>query len=511
MGDLISMLSKLHRALYPCLLVFCTPSSFAQPELEDFEIHSMYETWRLPANETMGVIGLGVSKSFGDYARLGIDFFDAVEGRRGGFITLGMSAAVEYPVSDRWFVEAGLFLGAGSGNGGYELAGGGLMVRESVGLKYAMTNQDAASLGWSHVGFPEGGKIQSNQVYFSYQRAFQALFQEGKPIFASSDTRDAVWGDYEAGHQQPGFIVRDVHVPVSTKRLDGMPQRNLQQVGIEWKSYLGSHTFVRAETVGAMGGGSAGYMHLMAGLGTEYALSEHMTAEVSLNLGGGGGGGVDTGGGLLAEATMGVRREIFDAWFLKAAVGRVTAPTGQFSGTVYSMGLGRDFGISSRRHHDPADLYRLDYHPIRIRATQQTYFGRDSDWRTLPDKNISNLGVQVDYFINPNVFFTGQGLAAYTGDAGAYMTGLVGIGYQWVLTDRFFAEGEALVGAGGGGGLNVGSGLVNQLNLGIGYRLSDSVSLMGTIGEMRAVNGPFRATVAGVSLAYHFNLLSLQN
>ncbi|MDP2760546.1 MAG: hypothetical protein Q8O64_09120 [Sideroxyarcus sp.] len=511
MGDLIAMLSKLHRALYLCLLVFCPPSSFAQPELEDFEIHSMYETWRLPVDETMGVVGLGVSKSFGDYARLGIDFFDAIEGRRGGFITLGMSAALEYPVSDRWFVEAGLFLGAGSGSGGYELAGGGLMVRESVGLKYAMTNQDAASLGWSHVDFPEGGKIQSSQVYFSYQRAFQALFQVGKPIFASSDTRDAVWDDHEAGHQQPGLIVRHVHVPVSTKRLDGMPQRNLQQVGVEWKSYLGSHTFFRAETVGAMGGSSAGYMHLMAGLGTEYALSENMTAEASLNLGGGGGGGVDTGGGLLAEATLGVRRNIFDAWFMKAAVGHVTAPNGKFSGTTYSMGLGRDFGISSRRHHDSADPYRLDYHPIRMRATQQTYFGRGSGWRTRPDKNVSNLGVQVDYFISPNVFLTGQGLAAYAGDAGAYMTGLVGMGYRWVLTDRFFAEGEALAGAGGGGGLNVGSGLVNQLNIGIGYQLSDSVSLLGTIGEMRAVNGPFRATVAGVSLAYHFNLLSLQN
>jgi hypothetical protein len=121
------------------------------------------------------------------------------------------------------------------------------------------------------------------------------------------------------------------------------------------------------------------------------------------------------------------------------------------------------------------------------------------------NQEVSNLGVQMDYFLTPNWFFTGQGLAAYAGDAGAYMVGEVGLGSVWNVTPNWFIEGEALFGAAGGGGVAVGSGLIAQANASVGYRLNKALSIIATAGRIEALQGDLKANVAGVSLAYQFS------
>ena len=143
-----------------------------------------------------------------------------------------------------------------------------------------------------------------------------------------------------------------------------------------------------------------------------------------------------------------------------------------------------------------------------MRLAQQTYRQAAPGWRnSYAHLNVDNLGVQLDYFLSPTEqrtqwFVTGQGLAAYKGEAGAYMTGLLGAGVHQALPGAWFAEAEALVGAAGGGGLATGGGLVGQVNLGLGYRLSKRLSLMGTVGTMDAFRGDFRARVLGFGLVY---------
>jgi hypothetical protein len=151
-------------------------------------------------------------------------------------------------------------------------------------------------------------------------------------------------------------------------------------------------------------------------------------------------------------------------------------------------------------------LGEFDTTPLRVRLTNQTYFKADDRWRNGDvNQEVSNLGVQVDYFLTPNWYVTGQGLAAYAGDAGAYMVGEVGLGSVWNVTPNWFIEGEALFGAAGGGGLAVGSGLVAQGNASVGYRLNKALSIIATAGRIEALQGDFKANVAGVSLAYQFS------
>jgi hypothetical protein len=63
-----------------------------------------------------------------------------------------------------------------------------------------------------------------------------------------------------------------------------------------------------------------------------------------------------------------------------------------------------------------------------------------------------------------------------------------------------------LGGAAGGGGLAMGGGLLGQTNVSLAYQFTSSLSGLISIGEAKAVNGPFRAHIAGVALAWHERL-----
>jgi hypothetical protein len=125
---------------------------------------------------------------------------------------------------------------------------------------------------------------------------------------------------------------------------------------------------------------------------------------------------------------------------------------------------------------------------------------------------VDNLGLQLDYLLgDPQArqwFLTGQGIAAYKGEAGAYMTGLVGVGLRQPLGGRWHAEAEALVGAAGGGGLRMGGGLVAQANLGLGRQLTPHWSVLLTAGRMEALQDRFKAHVLGLSAVYHFSAVT---
>ena len=115
----------------------------------------------------------------------------------------------------------------------------------------------------------------------------------------------------------------------------------------------------------------------------------------------------------------------------------------------------------------------------------------------------------MDAFLNENVFITGLGLAAYSGKAGAYMTGLLGAGLHVPLSDLpLFIDGEVLAGAAGGGCMSVGGGFVWQSNLGVGYQINDKFSLIAQYGYMAAPKGDFKADVITLSFAYNFSLFT---
>jgi len=466
-----------------------------------------FESLNLPGGESMGMLGGDVLVQVHDNLRVGVGSYGAVQGQRGGFITLGVEGELQQRISDAWVSHAGLFLGAGGGHGSNALSGGGLMLRGDLGITYESKGYGNIGLGVSHVRFPSGD-ISSTQPYVQYEYPFNSLLGSGwlaPPPKDSSLRIDPV----QANNNEFALVGRHYEMASKARRDDGGVQNStMQLVGVEWLSYLNDNWFVKVESEGAMGGDNNGYMQILLGGGLRLPITRSTSIKLHAAAGPAGGGGADVGGGLLLDAGLGLQQKISSHLAMELSAGGVMAPSHTFEALNVALKLNYQFGMPDVGS-TPVSWYGLgefDTTPLRVRLTNQTYFKADDHWRNGDvNQDVSNLGVQMDYFLTPNWYLTGQGLAAYAGDAGAYMVGEVGLGGVWNATPNWFIEGEALFGAAGGGGLAVGSGLVAQANASVGYRLNKALSIIATAGRIEALQGDFKANVAGLSLAYQFS------
>ena len=480
-------------------------SNQIQPKLTG--IRKTFESLNLPGGESMGMLGGELLVNVNEHLRVGAGTYGAIEGERGGFITLGVVSELQQRISDAWISHAGLFVGAGGGHGSNALSGGGLMLRGDLGVAYETKGYGNIGLGVSHVRFPSGD-ISSTQPYIQYEYPFYSLLGSGwlnTPPKNSSLRIDPVQ-DYR---NEFSLVGRHYELDGKAKRADGGVQNSsMQLVGVEWLSYLNDNWFVKIETEGAMGGDNNGYMQILLGGGLRLPITRSTSIKLHAAAGPAGGGGADVGGGLLLDAGLGLQQNISQNLALELSAGGVMAPSHTFEALNVALKLNYQFGLPDVGS-SPVSWYGLgefDTTPLRVRLTNQTYFKADARWRNGDvNQEVNNLAVQMDYFLMPNWFITGQGLAAYAGDAGAYMVGEVGLGSVWNVTPNWFIEGESLFGAAGGGGLSVGSGLVAQANASVGYRLNKALSIIATAGRIEALQGDFKANVAGVSLAYQFS------
>ncbi|WP_296486965.1 hypothetical protein [Rhodoferax sp.] len=481
------------------------PAAGLKPTATTWRVTS--ETLALPGGEKMGMVGGDLMVDVSDRLRLGVGSYGAVRGDRGGFITLGLAGEFRQRLSPNWLAHTGLFVGAGGGRGGTSaLTGGGLMLRGDAGLTYEVPNVGNFAFGVSHVQFPSG-VIRSTQPYLRYEYPFYSLLSPGWDNPSRPSTADAA--SVSSRHNEFALLARAYKFPAGALRDDGKPQHSsMQLVGVEWLSYLDPHWFIKLESEGAMGGQSSGYMQILAGAGYRMPLWRGRAIKLHVAGGPAGGSGADTGGGLLLDAGVALQQNLSERTSLEFSLGEVRAPSSSFRAQSAALKLSYQFGLPAVSAPPVAwsALGGFDAENLRVRVANQTYFKASPQWRNrYVDQAVSNLGVQLDYFVSPQWFVTGQGLAAYAGEAGAYMTGQVGVGVQGQLSRRWFAEGEALVGAAGGGGLAAGGGLVGQVNGSIGYRWTKQVSVLATAGRIQALRGDLQANVAGLSVAYQFN------
>jgi len=474
---------KLFHKIIGCIGLFCLSGGGAVGRAGEsgtpYSLKAAYESLSLPAGESMGMLGFGAERRFNDYFSGGVGAWTAVRGARGGFITIGLQGSACLPVSGPVGVEAGAFVGGGGGRGGATLSGGGLMVRGYLGVFDDLSELGRIGAGVSYVSFPNGGSIHSVQPVVFYSIPFGSASRQFDGLA------------YE--RNSLAVVSKWVKVRSGVRNLSGHVQDDFTLLGVEWRSYFDDSVFVRFETEGAAGGGSTGYMQILVGPGLQIPLSDRLWIDGSVAFGGGGGGDVDTGGGFLVDATGDLRCALGDDLFASAGVSWMKATSGSLKGFCPSLEIGGTFGKQSR----PKEKL-----PVRVRMVSQRYFNGSDGWRTHnADQDVDNLGVQFDYFPVPWGYLTGQALAAYDGNAGAYMIGLLGGGLHQQVVGPMFVEAEGLVGAAGGGGLAMGSGLAWQLNGAVGVQVSNDVALIITAGRLDAVNGPFKADVIGLSLA----------
>lgn len=484
--------------------------SKTQPVLQSIKARfaASYESLSLPGSESMGLLGGSFLYDMNNWLSFGGSAYGAMAGNRGGFITLGLAGELHPSLGRYLEIQAGAFVGAGGGRGGYTLQGGGLMLRTHLGAMLKLGPLGQIGGGVSRVDFPNGS-IHSTQPYLAYARSFHAFLPSGWIDLTREDA--GPWLALRTREHEFSLVYRRYFIPRGVLTDGGSPQhRALGLMGVAWNRYLGEHLFLRIESEGAMQGKSHGYMQILLGGGYRLAVTDSTWMKLTTSLGPAGGGSVSTGGGLLLDGQIELQQKLSEHLFAETALGYVNAPSGDFRAWSLSARLGYHF-LTPKVDASPLRISSLDGFDdrhLRIRMVDQRYLKDAPDWRNHhADLSVDLLGFQLDYFISNRVFLSGQGIAAYKGKAGGYMTGLVGGGIRLGIPGTaFYVEADMLIGAAGGGGLDVAGGLVWQADAGISWQFAKSYSLQASLGLMQAPLGNFKARVISVSLAHDFSL-----
>ena len=449
------------------------------------------ERTRLPGGEHMGLVGTSYLIGVGRGLSIGPAIYGAASGRRGGMFTLGAEAGWQGRIAGPLTLDAGLY--AGGGGGGAAPVGGGLMLRPHVDLLWDF-GPFLAGLSASRVRFPNGD-IDSRQLGLVFSARTDFRYVPRERIGERSDLGGRTGLGVDRFHTVIGFY----DPRPGARRVGGgaLPAR-ITQVGVRAERSLGDHSYIGVEGGGAGGGGVAGYAEFLGTAGAETTVwPDTFTLGTRVALGMGGGGDVDTGGGLLWKAgvygTVRLAREL--GLSLEAGVAR--APQGSFKATYAAASLNWILD-------DPSDLTA----PPRNTRTDwmggvERYDAQRRDGTRLP---LRAVVLKTSRFVTRHVYVTGQARSAYAG-AGGYTAGLVGAGVQLPLGTHWHIGAEALVGAGGGGGVETSGGAVMQPNAYLGFDLTPSLALRAGAGRVRSFkSGGLDASMVELGVAFTFGV-----
>jgi len=463
-----------------------------------------YEKISISPEEDMGLAGLGILFDFNAYWYGGVGLYGAVNGKRGGFFTVGAESGFRYAPIEDFQLKSGLFLGAGGG--GSAPQGGGLMLRPYVEGNYC--NKDFTfGLGVSHVSFPNGD-IKSTQLYVSIEVPTNGNYLKGHH-FSSNILSGFGSGLLGTTEMKVSFFMEH-YVPSSDSlNTDGnIKTESFTLAGVEFDSFMNEYMYTFIQMAGAGGGQSDGYMEVFGGLGYRYQLGTlPLYFDAQGAIGASGGGKVDTGGGLVYKAQAGLDAKLTDHLTLGIKGGIIDAYNGTFKATTYSATIGYETTIID---HIPShsNEYLVQPNTWTFRMIHKSHLDSDKLFKD-SDKNkqIDLLGFAIDRYLDEHYYLTGQTFWAYKGDAGGYAEGIVGVGYHSDSYGRLSLYTEALGGVGGGGGINIGGGFFGSLGGGIIYNLDSTWEghLGGTY--VRSKNGAFSTYDIIFGVSYKFSLL----
>ncbi len=463
-----------------------------------------YEAINLPDSEKMGLAGGNYLVKAYKYLDFGLGVYGAVRGKRGGFFTGGAQLKSQFSLSPVTFLGVEGFIGGGGG--GSAPQGGGLMLRGAsfVGAVYGANE---LKLGYSYITFPNGD-ISSEQWFLGYAYRFKSLHFPGWSNKALSINVVTGLTDRLAITPKQFSFQTSFYFPTAdNKTVSGetLTQR-LDVIGVRYQSLISKKLWFDFETGGAMGGGIDGFAQVFSGMNYKQPISKRVTWSSGISLGAAGGGRVSTGGGSMLKMYTGSDVQINKNWILYSHIGLITAPGGEFTAASFNINLGRTYNSltvgGAIKFSDASSA--VNKRKFRIRPGIQSYSSYRRHSRKSSDvvnHPVSSVQIKLDSFFTKTLFFTGHAIGAFDGKAGGYAVGLVGAGFQFLP----FANIEFLVGAAGGGGIDVGNGEVIQPMLNAEIPLNKAWSIEPGVGYIHAISGGLSSWVSNFGLSYRFS------
>ncbi len=480
-------------------------NSTVMPERYTLDYRMTYERLDIAPDEKMGLIGLSALFEIDRYIYGGFGIYGAVDGERGGFFTVGVDGGLRFEISNNLSIQSGIFVGAGGG--GAAPQGGGLMLRPYLQANYELSDYSIGA-GISHINFPNG-EIESTQGYISLSMATEGIYLKGHQFDILSNTTQKA-ATHDIDKVEISFLTQHYKPRSGSLNTDGTtPTKPYTLAGVKFAKFLDTNLYGFGQAAGAGGGDSDGYMEIFGGIGYRYQVADTpLYVGIEAAVGAAGGGRVDTGGGLIGRAQVTAGADITDRLSIDGFGGIISSADGTFSATTYGATLNYSMDIISKA--DESRVINAKPTPYSLRILNKSYLDTDTIFKGGTSRGVDRvdlLGFAIDWYLNDNLYITGQTYWAYKGKAGGYAEGVFGIGYHTDSYHGVSLYAEALAGVGGGGGIDIGGGLWGSLGGGATYSLNDSweISLGGYY--TRGIDGSFDTKTLILSTTYNFSML----
>ena len=387
----------------------------------------------------------------------GLETQSAVWGNYGGFYAFGFTGGVYQYLRPWVFANMGGSIASGGGAGAPD--GDGLMYRGYAGLS-VKHKHGLVDLSYNHIDFPSGA-ITSNHfsLGFTHVLPYRIEFSDQKSYYPTYF--EIVTGLWFLGPEDASRNSETVQSAYAGVRVGQYLNTN-QTVGGELQ--LGA---------GALGN-IDGYMNYSMGLRFNTSSQRFY---FRTHLGSGGGGGVYTGGGLSTMVSAGA--QIGGHQF---SVGQWTALSDEASIPFVSYSRHIDFKSSLGFHRKGVEYTYNDSRKVALKvlvgAGQQRSPGIDRNDNPYNPMSGIAMGLGIEAWSNENYSLDAYGHTfwAASGGYGAYAEGLFSAAF--LKNGATFKYGVDLTtGIAGGGGIDVGSGLM----------IAPGAQVEGKIGPLSAL------------------------
>ena len=459
----------------------------------------------------MGLTGIHYNLFLNQTIYAGLGFYGSVNGKRGGLFTLGINLGIKKNLSEKLFFDGGFHLGAGGGAGAPD--GGGAMFLPHVNLGYQF-KKISTTIGYSYINFFDKGNITSNQFRVGIQIPLSydyTNFKEKEKSYSVEQLKKTKWNQ-KANKYSFLLQLNNYLITGDSRDTKGNIYPNnttIRVAGFEIASYLKNNWLIFFKADGAFHGIDAGYMDLFIGAGYSFAFNKEKTKILTkLAIGAGGGGGLETQGGFLIQPDISIEQKLFNTTYVSFNKGYILTPNSFYTSSTYGIGLKYYLYNQGLKKGTGKYLANTKIKGLELHVGNELYF--NAQRRIYPKQDLHQLSLQINLFLNKNIFLAGFTSFASFGNAGAYAEGIVGVGYQTkpILNKKVNLFTQFLAGAAGGGHISTGQGLILKPSLGLNYKLNNKLNLRASIGKVKAHKGSLNSTSINFGLNYRIGFLT---
>ncbi len=410
----------------------------------------------------------------------GLETQSAVWGNYGGFYVFGFTGGVYQNIRPWLFAHMGGSIASGGGAGA--LDGDGLMYRGYAGMS-VKSKYGIVDLAYNYINFPTGA-ITSNHISVGLTHVLPYRIEYSGHNSYYRTYFELVTGLWFLGPEDAS--------------------RNSERVQSAYAGVCVGQYLNRIHTVGGelqLGAGALGnidgYMNYSMGLRFN---TPSQRLFFRTHLGSGGGGGVYTGGGISTLVSAGAQ---FGGH--QFSVGQWTALSDEASIPFVSYSRHLDFKSSLGFHRKGVEYTYNDSREVALKvlagAGQQRSPGLDRNGNTYIPMSAITMGLGIEAWSNENYSLDAYGHAfwAASGDYGAYAEGLFSAAFM--KNGETFRYGMDLTsGIAGGGGVEVGSGLMIAPGVQVECKIGPSSNIKMNLRKKHFLGGTYSPVYFGAEL-----------